>query len=195
MALMDYCEMIIKLSAVYCYQENGENGIGYIDDELLKIAESIYRVGKRDIDWNELLSYKIAVPSTIKRALRDFQKYLYIRYDGDKANFRGVVSLFGTIRNKVVAHGILTKESALNVWAVMIWITMCLNHYLRVGDIRIDQIDGKCLVGYNDKLYEDESVISDKGYPCFASIAHGKDKDKYIFVNYYNGDKITPQYI
>ncbi len=193
MALMDYCEMLIKLSSIYCYQACGQNGIDHIDDKFSEIVESIYNTGKKDNDWSERLSKRIPVPFTIGKAIKEFQKYLYIRYEGDKVSFRGVFSLLQTIRDKVIAHGIMTSESAPYVWAIMIWITMCLNYYLRAGDIRIDQNDGKCLVGYNDSLYEDEAVISDKGFPCFASISTGNDK--YMFVNYYNGDKITPKFV
>ncbi|MBP3782353.1 MAG: hypothetical protein J6I68_03810 [Butyrivibrio sp.] len=193
MALMDYCEMLIKLSSIYCYQACGQNGIDHIDDKFSEIVGSIYNTGKKDNDWSERLSKRIPVPFTIGKAIKEFQKYLYIRYEGDKVSFRGVFSLLQTIRDKVIAHGIMSSESAPYVWAIMIWITMCLNYYLRAGDIRIDQNDGKCLVGYNDSLYEDEAVISDKGFPCFASISTGNGK--YMFVNYYNGDKITPKFV
>ncbi len=210
MALLDYCELVLTLSAIYSIgylgEDNKPSEKEFISSNMMKLAEIIKNRAVRDDSWENIITKKYQIPSEIMDSINELNKYIYVSFSGDKVSFLGLISLLTVIRNKVIAHGILTEENdayldvvfsrkgnAYIVWKILFWLTGCLNEYLRIGSLNFINKDNDIYVGYENKVSAGKLMIMKDEYPLIASKAN--DKGRITYVNYFNGEMVIPEYV
>nr|WP_297707338.1 hypothetical protein [uncultured Butyrivibrio sp.] len=211
MALLDYCELILTLSAIYFMKKEPEEAKLSVKDfthlRLNDLGMIIKKGAQKDESFRAVISKKYAVPDEITKALEELKKYVYIDFSGDTVSFMGMLSLLTIIRNKVIAHGILTSSdydgihesygdnggNSYVVWKILFWISAYLNEYLRIGKLKFNEENGEVIVGYEEKVSAGDLMIVRNEYPLIASKAN--DKGRITYVNYFNGDMIVPEFV
>lgn len=210
MALLDYCELVITLSSIYCIgnmepqkRPSEKDFIGY---NLMKYASVIKNEAMKEAAWNGIINSKIQIPDIISQSLTELHEYVYIKFTGEKVSFMGLVSLLLVVRNKIIAHGIMTEDNdvfldtilsrkgnAYIVWKVLFWITDCLNEFLRLDILNFEEKNGAFWVGYEKKNSAGKLMIVKEEFPLIASKIN--DKGRITYVNYFNGEMIIPEYV
>ena len=210
MALLDYCELVLTLSAIYCIgnmepqqQPLEKDFIGY---NLMKYASIIKNGAMKEDAWNGIISKKIQIPDIIIESINELHEFVYIQFRGEKVSFMGLVSLLLVIRNKIIAHGIMTEDNyvfmdtvfsrkgnAYIVWKVLLWITDCLNLFLRLDVLNFEEKNGAFFVGYEKKNNAGKLMIVKEKFPLIASKINSKGRITYV--NYFNGEMIIPEYV
>lgn len=199
MAMLDYWELTLRMVAIYYYKRaNSEN----ISEETLVHANfmELARIIQRNSyvepkHYEKLTRKKYYVAELIGGYIEYIDDKIYIDFKGTEVSFLGLTSLILTIRNKIVAHGIMNQKNCACVWGIVYWATLLLNNYLNTAEFQLEENNGQYEIGYEEKISASPLVIDKDGMPCIASLQKSNKKKSYIYVNYFSGELISPEFI
>ena len=145
--------------------------------------------------YEKLTRKKYYVAELIGGYIEYIDDKIYIDFKGTEVSFLGLTSLILTIRNKIVAHGIMNQKNCACVWGIVYWATLLLNNYLNTAEFQLEENNGQYEIGYEEKISASPLVIDKDGMPCIASLQKSNKKKSYIYVNYFSGELISPEFI
>lgn len=200
MAMLDYMELLIRLVSIYYYEKSNpdfdmENQL--ITGNLLSIAKLILKNSVVNPKKHEkLMKVEYNNSELLQSYLKKLEVFLYISFRGERVSFLGLVSLIQVVRNKMVAHGVINESNAPVVWGLLFYAAVMLNNFLDVKEFRLVQQENGFLLGYGEDLVDGGNlVINRDGFPCIASIKKKNKSQTTLYVNYFNGELIMPEYI
>lgn len=196
MALLDYWELLLRLVAIYYYKSGAviceEHDI--VHSNLTNLGNTVLRGAKSDEKKYKQLTEAYQVPEIIKAYFESLKEYIYIHFEGEEVSFQGLISTMQVLRNKIIAHGVLSEENASIVWGIVYWATVLLNDYLDLPQFRLEEFNDTYKVGYDVTVAADGLIMCRNHVPCIAAMEKS-NKKSYIYVNFFNGELITPEYI
>ncbi|MCM1261534.1 MAG: hypothetical protein NC313_02345 [Butyrivibrio sp.] len=200
MALMDYWELLLRLQAIYYYQMSETKIISegeLVHANFMTLGKFLVEASTVYPEHQQMLKEKeFEVPYTIHKYLDKLKDYIYIHYSGESVSFLGLISLVQILRNKIVAHGVMNDEIAPIVWGLMYWATILLNKYLFLSNFQLKEAGDTYELGFETTVRAGEFILARDGYPCIAAIQKSNKKKKsYIFVNFFDGRLIAPEYV
>lgn len=199
MAMLDYWELLLRMVAIYYYKRANNENISeerLVHANLMELARIIQNNAFVDqARYETLKEKKYYVAELIGGYIHYIDDRLYIDFEGTKVSFLGLVSLILTIRNKVVAHGVLNQDNSAIVWGVVYWATLLLNNYLDVTEFQLEEKNGKYEIGYEQKISASPLIIDKDGMPCIAALQKSNKNKSYVYVNYFSGELISPEFI
>ncbi|MCR5671393.1 MAG: hypothetical protein K6G10_10345, partial [Butyrivibrio sp.] len=138
MALLDYIEMILRLSLYRDIIKKDEDSFDpkAVSYNLLRMAVRIYDVEK-DGDRKDIISKRYTVKDLEKSFLVMLKEQLRCDFEGDEIDFCGLVSVVGIMRNRVVAHGVIRDENLGMIWTFLVYASVLLTSYLGVENIDV----------------------------------------------------------
>lgn len=199
MAMLDYWELVLRLVAIYYYKRTNDEDISddmLVHANLMELARIIQKNAYVDKEYYEkIICKKYIIPETMMLYINYINSQLYIDFEGNQVSFLGLVSLVMTIRNKFVAHGVLTQDNCTYIWGVLYWATLILNNYMNIENFQLEEINGRYEIGYDQKISASPLIINKDGMPCVAVMQKSDKKKSYVYVNYFSGELISPEFI
>jgi len=199
MAMLDYWELVLRLVAIYYYKRANHENLPeekLVHANFMELARIIRKNSAVDSVRHDKIKHKeYYVADLISGYINYMNSEIYIKFEGNQVSFLGLVSLVLTIRNKYIAHGALTQSNCPLIWGILYWATLILNNYLDIVDFQLEVKDGQYEIGYDQKISASPLIIDKEGMPCIAALQKSNKKKSYIYVNYFSGELIAPEYI
>lgn len=198
LATMDYCDMVTRLAAIYYYGKNIYAKEKISDNALItgrfNVLGSFISASNKVSGSNKRLDEILKFPNVISKSLLHMGDSIQVSFHGDSFSFLGIVSLIQLIRNKIVAHGALSDNLLDEIWLLIFTCSIILNYYLRIDELRLENRSNEFYVGYGDDMVSaGKFIMNNNGDPCIAIKVKGNKK--IVYVDYYNGESIVPEYI
>lgn len=199
MALLDYLEMILRLITIYIFVQK-ENTLETTYNEKNLLQGKFFPMANFIQQNRALLPEEVQKRLLVKKEI-PYDMISFIRFLANKMNmtfqncnvsFLGAVSLIQSIRNRIVAHGVLNHENAAFSWGILYWSTMLINSYLMIDNFSLIMKDNKCFIGYGTEIVDaGRYVIEHNGCPCLA--LEQKQTGRILYINYFDGTQIVPE--
>lgn len=199
MAMLDYMELVLRLVAVNYYgkgPQSKETEDKLIEGNFSYLARFIINNSKSlPSGHKKLRHHEFANSPLLQMYLKNLQCYLYISFEGERVNFPGLISLIQVLRNKFVAHGVINEFNASTVWGILFYASVMFNNFLDINEFQLIEGEQGYKIGYGNDLVDGGKLLINKdGYPCIASMRKKNKANTIIYVNYFNGELILPDY-
>lgn len=195
LALLDYIEMCLRLVVYAGDLESGKMFDGsLVSDNLYHMARRIYqnRGAAR-------LERTVKMELLEQNMLQQLENLLYINFEGDELDFTGLLGAVTLVRNKVVAHGVMSDENTGIVWAFVVYAALLVTDYLEMDQFSVVGEQGNYRIGYGSSLYDAGIYLfsQNEDVCILSSINQNKKKNKtrVTYTNFFSGEVIIPGYI
>lgn len=195
LALLDYIEMCLRLVVYAGDLESGKMFDGsLVSDNLYHMARRIYQNR-----GSARLERTVRMELLEQNMLQQLENLLYINFEGDELDFTGLLGAVTLVRNKVVAHGVMSDDNTGIVWAFVVYAALLVTDYLEMDQFSVVGEQGNYRIGYGSSLYDAGIYLfsQNEDVCILSSINQNKKKNRtrVTYTNFFSGEVIIPGYI
>lgn len=197
LALYDYMEMCIRLvlyyEAIKKGYSNEEPKPELVSANFGVMARKIYSA---QFENNEKMHKDTVKLEVLEHCLLEgLENELHMYFEGDNIDFNGLANVIKLVRNKIIAHGVLSDENVKSVWSFSVYAAMLLTNYLNMYEFVVEVRDGVVSIGYGNDLNVAGKYMLVENDRIFILAAMDRKGKKKTYVNYFDGDLVVPSYM
>lgn len=191
MALMDFMDMIFRLSLYTLYAKHGVAPENAVPSSFSGLRDALAKaVRPDDLIWAGVTAER-KIPARLPVVLQGIEEAYRVELAGETYTYQGLCTLLNFVRNKTRGHGSLQGDNQFLVWTFAVEASLVLADLLRMEEFHLEVRGQSVFAGWGTERTDLFPYVyaTPDGYPVLEFDRHAKQP---LFIDYFYGDLFTP---